>query len=158
MSDFTYPEVGATRGPLPRGCHHVHASRLLGVGDEVFERAVGRLMSWEMHRAAGLEVRPSAVRVEDGADVEMRWLGQRIPCRVVYVLDEDDRRGFAYGTLTGHPECGEESFIIERDPHTREVRALVTAFSKPATVLTKLIGPVGRLLQTRMTNRYLKAL
>lgn len=36
------------------------------------------------------------------------------PVLVVYVIDEPDRIGFAYGT-TGHgPEVGEESFILER--------------------------------------------
>lgn len=36
------------------------------------------------------------------------------PCQVVYVLDEPDRQGFAYGTLPGQPESGEEAFVIER--------------------------------------------
>ncbi|MBU8820992.1 DUF1990 domain-containing protein, partial [Mycolicibacterium goodii] len=26
-----------------------------------------------------------------------------------------DRCGFAYGTLHGHPVCGEEAFIVHRD-------------------------------------------
>jgi uncharacterized protein (UPF0548 family) len=44
----------------------------------------------------------------------------RAPCRIVYVIDEPDRRGFAYGTLPGHPERGEEAFIISRRPATRQ--------------------------------------
>lgn len=36
----------------------------------------------------------------------------RAPCRVVYTVTESRRRGFAYGTLPGHPECGEEAFVI----------------------------------------------
>jgi uncharacterized protein (UPF0548 family) len=31
-----------------------------------------------------------------------------VPCRVVYVVDEPRRAGFAYGTLPGHPEIGGE--------------------------------------------------
>ncbi|HEV8560641.1 MAG TPA: DUF1990 family protein [Actinophytocola sp.] len=36
------------------------------------------------------------------------------PGRVVHVVEEEHRRGFAYGTLPGHPECGEEAFLLER--------------------------------------------
>ncbi len=68
------------------------------------------------------------------------------------------RQGFAYGTLKGHPERGEESFVIERDVHTGTVTATVRAFSRPGRWSTKLLGPIGRLLQSWMTNRYLNAL
>ena len=37
----------------------------------------------------------------------------KVPARVVYVIDEPLRKGFAYGTLPGHPETGEEAFIVE---------------------------------------------
>ena len=37
-----------------------------------------------------------------------------ITCRVVAVVDEPDRFGFAYGTLPVHPEQGEESFVVVR--------------------------------------------
>jgi uncharacterized protein (UPF0548 family) len=36
------------------------------------------------------------------------------PVLVVYVIDEPDRIGFAYGTTADGPESGEESFILER--------------------------------------------
>jgi uncharacterized protein (UPF0548 family) len=42
---------------------------------------------------------------------------------VVYVVDEHDRRGFAYGTLRGRPESGEELFAVGYDPApTRRMR------------------------------------
>ena len=37
-----------------------------------------------------------------------------VPCRIVSVFKEVDSFGFAYGTLPGHPERGEESFVLER--------------------------------------------
>ena len=40
----------------------------------------------------------------------------REPIEVVAVVDEPDRQGFAYGTLTGHPLRGEEALIVERLP------------------------------------------
>ena len=36
-------------------------------------------------------------------------------CRVIYIIDEDDRWGYAYGTLPHHVERGEESFIVSKD-------------------------------------------
>jgi hypothetical protein len=55
----------------------------------------------------------------------------RAPCRVVYVIDEPRRRGFAYGTLPGHPESGEEAFVLEqRDDGT--IASNIIAFSRPA--------------------------
>jgi uncharacterized protein (UPF0548 family) len=84
-------------------------------------------------------------------------ISMRIPCRVVYVIDEPDRRGFAYGTLPGHPESGEESFVLHRETGDR-VRFVITAFSRPSTRLAKLGGPATQRLQHFMTTRYLRSL
>lgn len=73
------------------------------------------------------------------------------PCRVVYVIDEPDRRGFAYGTLPGHPERGEEAFIISRH-RDATVTFTITAFSRPASPLGKAAGPAGRAVQRRITS------
>ncbi len=48
------------------------------------------------------------------------------PCRVVRVVDALGRRRFAYGTLAGHPERGEEAFVVELDD-TGAVWLAVTA-------------------------------
>jgi uncharacterized protein (UPF0548 family) len=157
MGELTYSEVGATaHDSLPAGYHHVRAERSLGVVD--FDEAAEALMTWKVQERAGVRRVSGPDRVALGADVTFRFFGQMIPCRVVDVVDEPDRRGFAYGTLPGHPETGEERFIVERDPATGEVTATITAFSKPATWATKAAGPVGQLLQRAMTQRYLKAL
>ena len=37
------------------------------------------------------------------------------PVKVVYVIDEPDRKGFACGTRHGHPASGEELFLLTRD-------------------------------------------
>lgn len=78
-------------------------------------------------------------------------------CRVVYVVDEPDRRGFAYGTLPGHPVSGEELFAVEYDPADESVYAVVTAFSRPAVWYLRLAGPLARLGQRRMADRYISA-
>lgn len=79
------------------------------------------------------------------------------PCRVVYVVDEPHRRGFAYGTLKGHPESGEEAFLVEmRDDGT--VWFVLRAFSRPSNAFYRLTSPVLRTVQARFTKRYLRSL
>jgi uncharacterized protein (UPF0548 family) len=154
---LTYAEVGATADAvLPAGYHHVRASRLLGVVD--LDAVAERLLTWGMHARAGVRRVEGAPRAVPGAEVRFRFLGQSIPCRVVAVIDEPDRRGFAYGTLPGHPETGEERFVVARDPASGVVTATIVAFSRPGTWRTRVIGPAGRALQRHMTRRYLAAL
>jgi len=76
---------------------------------------------------------------------------------VVYVVDEPDRRGFAYGTLPGHAESGEELFLVRHDPATDDVFAVVRAFSRHATWWSRLGSPVTSLVQRVVTTRYLTA-
>jgi uncharacterized protein (UPF0548 family) len=81
----------------------------------------------------------------------------RAPVRVVYLVNEPGRLGFAYGTLPGHPESGEESFVVE---HLADdsVWIVIRAFSRPSTWLHRLGMPVLRFLQWRYTKRYLRSL
>ncbi len=53
-----------------------------------------------------------------------------IPCRIVYCTDEPNRFGFAYGTLPGHPERGEEAFHVLRGPEN-SMTGQIVAFSRP---------------------------
>lgn len=85
------------------------------------------------------------------------FLGIKFPVRVIYVVDEPRRRGFAYGTLPGHPEDGEEAWVIEhRDDDS--VWITVRAFSRPANGWWWLVNPVLRIVQEYYTRRYLRAL
>ena len=78
-------------------------------------------------------------------------------CQVVHVLDEPRRRGFAYGTLDGHPERGEERFCLEWHDDDAVVLTL-TAFSRPAAWWARAAAPLARRVQDRVTQRYLHAL
>jgi uncharacterized protein (UPF0548 family) len=87
----------------------------------------------------------------------LRRLGLDIPCRVVWAVDEPDRRGFGYGTLPGHPESGEESFVVSLRPDGGVVYEL-RAFSRLATPLSRLGGPVSRRVQALALDRYVGAI
>ena len=155
---LTYAEVGATAGPLPAGYHHVQKSAVIGQGRRRFEDAAEAGMRWGMLRGAGLKVEATTEVAAVGSDVIVHLGAVRAPCRVVYVVDEPDRRGFAYGTLPGHAESGEELFLVRYDPVTDDVYADVTAFSRHATWWSKLGSPVTSVIQRVVTDRYLRAL
>ncbi|MBA3389133.1 MAG: DUF1990 domain-containing protein [Actinomycetota bacterium] len=59
------------------------------------------------------------------------------------------RFGFAYGTLPGHSEKGEELFSIEWDREEGSVHYAVFAFSRPNHPLAWLGYPFTRMLQKR---------
>jgi uncharacterized protein (UPF0548 family) len=78
-------------------------------------------------------------------------------CKVVVLVDERSRSGFAYGTLPEHPEQGEEYFEVElRDDEVVVFR--VIAFSRPGQAIARATAPLARLLQVRATNGYLQAM
>lgn len=158
---LTYREIGATAGQLPDGYTHLGVQRVIGHGESTFHRAAERLMSWQMHRAAGLAVEATSLRVEPDSRVRLS-LGRHLlrisfGCQVVYVVEEERRQGFAYGTLDGHPEQGEERFCLDwRDDDA--VVFIITAFSRPGTWWSHALAPLSHRLQQRYTHRYLHAL
>jgi uncharacterized protein (UPF0548 family) len=111
-----------------------------------------------MLRGAGLRVEATTEAAAVGSEVIVHLGPVRAPCRVVYVVDEPDRRGFAYGTLPGHAESGEELFVVRYEPATDEVYAEVRAFSRHATWWSRLASPFTSLAQRVITKRYLTAI
>lgn len=83
----------------------------------------------------------------------------RVPAlsRVVYVVDELDRRGLACGTVGGHPAQGEESFVVERRPDG-SVWLEVRSFSRPSSWVFWVLYPALRIAQAFYLHRYLRAL
>jgi len=159
---FTYDEQGATRQlELPAGYDHVEREHVVGAGREDFDRAAAAVFRWTAQRGAGLRIQASGPASTPGTVVLMtaglRRLGLDIPCRVVWVVDEPDRRGFGYGTLPGHPESGEESFVVTLRPDGEVVYEL-RAFSRLATRLSRLGAPVSHRVQTLALDRYVVAM
>ncbi len=52
--------------------------------------------------------------------------------------------------LQTHPESGEEAFMIEHHDDD-SVSFRITAFSRPATRLAKIAGPLGAVVQRQVT-------
>ncbi|MEO1518371.1 MAG: DUF1990 domain-containing protein [Bacteroidota bacterium] len=159
----TYPEQGASRLEQAEGYDNDQYSIHLGRGEHVWQRACEAVMNWEQFPNEWTEIYP-ATGVQDGGTVAVLirlfglwWLNS---ARIVYVIDEPNRCGFAYGTLPGHVEMGEEAFWVERNPEG-EIFYHIRAFSKPRSWLTRLGYPIVRLCQKRFgrhSTRQMQAL
>ena len=162
---FTYPEVGLTRSlggaVLPDGYRVIDQTWLVGWGRSEFVAATECLLTLGMQRGAGLSVRTGPARVTPDSEFTLGiGIGPfrlAAPCRVVYAIEEADRAGFAYGTVEGHPESGEVCFELSLDGD-EAVRMRIASFSRPATWLARLSGPIGRRLQDLANRRYLAAI
>lgn len=147
MNELTYAEAGATlRVPLPRGYDHLHYRRLIGAGDQVFATAAQAVLTFRMHRAAGVRIHADSWRADKGVRLTAKIGPFTVPCEVVYTIEEPDRAGFGYGTLPGHQESGEEAFLVERDAHG-QVWFRMIAFSRPVRWPTVLGGPLSLAFQ-----------
>ena len=158
----SYAEIGATEtAQMPAGgYHHIERRVKAGNGEEAFDRARITVFTWGMQRSAGLVVFPADQPPRESNTVlvvtKLGPLKVIAPCRVLWTVDGPDRAGFGYGTLPGHPESGEEAFLVERDG-AGDVWAVVRAFSRPATWYSKLGSPVARMVQSKVTDGYLAA-
>jgi uncharacterized protein (UPF0548 family) len=158
----TFRETGTTLdGPAPDGFRSARDEILLGRGVAVFARAARGLQQWEAHRLAGVDVFPRGTPVLTGETVVVT-LGCSLfalaaPCRIVRVHDSPGQWGFAYATLPGHPELGEESFVVAMAPD-ESVRFTISSWSRPDDPIVRLAGPLARAIQVLATKGYLRAL
>jgi uncharacterized protein (UPF0548 family) len=131
--------------------------RVVGRGDAAFAAAVAHLRRFGPQRAVAT-VWPDDATADPGVDLIVALgLGPVTVValnRVVGIVDEPHRWGFAYGTLPGHIEVGEEAFVAtHRDDDTVVVRITATAHvALPGrAVLQRFLLPVQR----RYAERYL---
>lgn len=150
----TYDAVGAANGgAAPAGFVLDHNRQELGRGEAAFARACGDLRRWRMF-PAWTAIEPLApIAAGEVIAVHVRavglwWLNA---ARIVYVIDEPRRFGFAYGTLPGHAERGEERFLVERLDDDR-VWYDVRAISRPRYWAARLAYPITRALQRRFAR------
>jgi uncharacterized protein (UPF0548 family) len=164
--DFTYPDVGRTADTPPVGWIIDHTRIELGEGREVFDRARRALHQWRHFDLGWVEACPaeSPIRAGETVAVLIRtfglwWLNA---ARIVYVIDETtdstNQFGFAYGTLPGHVEAGEERFLVERDLATNRVFYDIFAFSRPRHILTRIAPWQVRRMQKRFARNSVAAM
>ncbi len=150
------PDVGATLIGPPEGYNIDHNRTMIGHGNKDWERAKDSIRSWKMFDLGWVELCWPDTPIETGRNVGIlvSHLGfySLNAARIVYTIDEPERFGFAYGTLTNHAESGEERFSVEMDNDTGDVWFDLYAFSKPNHPLAKLAYPLSRMLQKRFAS------
>jgi uncharacterized protein (UPF0548 family) len=157
---LSYPEAGMTRPgarvPARYGLEDHRADLPLD-----FAAAREALATFATHRLPYMFLHPGGLRVREGLDVLVcarigpMWTVN--PCRVVYVEEAADRYAYAYGTLPGHSEHGEEMFAVERREGGRVVAETI-ARACPQDVLARLGRPVAHRVQRRVKVDYMRAL
>lgn len=158
----TYTEQGASlSNEMPSGFHHLRKTAVLGRGPDVFARASAGIRTWRAHSIPGVRLIPRDPPLEPRTTVVVTlgfgFGAVAAPCRIIKVQEDADRFGFAYGTLPGHPEEGEESFVVSIG-NDGVVRFDIRAFSRPGDPITRVAGPMGRSLQSAATQGYLWAM
>ena len=131
---------------------------VVGHGSADMEAAREVLRNWQMHTDAGVSAAPVPLAVGETVVMWTRTAGLWLlfACRIVDTVDSDRSFGFTYATLPGHPEQGRESFIVSLEPNG-DVALNIRAHSRPALLLSRLSGPIGRVLQRRYTAAYANA-
>ncbi|QDT56463.1 hypothetical protein Pan44_45170 [Caulifigura coniformis] len=156
---FTYQAVGSTRTSPPEGHDVDHTRVSLGKGEAAFEAGRLALQQWKQFDLDWVTAGPTDTPVEVGQPIAvwarkfgLYWVNA---CRIVYVQAEEGpltRFGFAYGTLPGHVEAGEERFLVEWNRQTDEVFYDILAFSRPRHPLIRLAYPLMRRQQRRFAR------
>jgi uncharacterized protein (UPF0548 family) len=157
---FNYAEVGQSLGPTPAGYAANHGRIKLGNGEAAFNKGLEALRGWKMFDLGWLSLCWPDAEIEAGTTVAVlaRHFGfwSLHPARIVFLVDDVAaqmrRSGFAYGTLRGHGESGEETFIIEWHYADDSVWYDLRSFSRPGQLLTTLGYPIARALQKRFAR------
>ena len=158
---LTYSQRGLTNedallSGAPAGFALDHNQQYLGQGSAAFAAAAAALRDWTMFPKpwTAVEPYPAPIEPEGVVAVLVRtaglwWLNT---ARIVYVVDEPRRFGFAYGTLPAHAECGEERFLVEQRDDGG-VWYDLRAFSRPRYWAARLGQPVTRALQRHFARQ-----
>jgi uncharacterized protein (UPF0548 family) len=159
---LTYGALGVTVLPddaARRAAGIEERAVCLGTGDEVWEYASAEVLRWGVKTRSGFTVDGDTVAVGRRYWVTARVgpLRVREPVEVVAIVNEPDRKGFAYGTLSGHPVSGEEAFLVDRRPDG-SVWLTVRSTTGPSRGPWRTIHPALLLVQRGYKRRYLRSL
>lgn len=154
---FSYSEVGASKNALPAGYPINHHRRKLGNGAEIFARAKKAVAAWTMYQLDWTRVCPQNVPIAAGEVVcivvDHGFCWSLNPCRIIYTANEKtadrERCGFAFGTLPGHSETGEERFTVEWNRADDAVYYELTAFARQQHLLAQIGFPLVGIFQRK---------
>lgn len=153
---FSYPEVGASRTGAPRGYPVNHLRSPIGSGTDTFARAVEAIRQWKMYALPWTRLYwpDTSIIVSATVGVLACHFGfwSLNESRIIYVVEDDgviQRYGFAFGTVPGHAEAGEERFTVEWHRQDDSVWYELFAFARACHLLAKAGSPLMRLVQKR---------
>ena len=138
-----------------------HTRSEIGHGEAAFAAAKSVFQNWQQFDLGWVRVANPDARVDPDqlVAVEAHTPGfSRLGLwsvnisRILYVIDEPTRFGFAYGTTPLHVESGEERFLVELYPVSSAVFYDVLAISRPAHWLARLAYPFTRSQQHRFAR------
>jgi uncharacterized protein (UPF0548 family) len=169
---LSYDTVGVTLDASfssfspPRGFRTYEGTARIGEGADAWAFASDAVMRWGVKTRSGFDIRTDADEAAPDPRVTLDrfWLMPRVgplpvrePVEVIGIVDETDRKGFAYGTLAGHPVSGEEAFVVSRAPDG-SVWITVRSLTGPSTGRWKYAWPGVLIGQRIYRRRYLRAL
>ncbi len=156
---FSYKEVGASQTFIPSGYPINHHRVQLGNGADAFVRAKAAIQSWTMYKLSWTRLYPIDTPFAVGkvvcVVVNHGFCWSINPCRIIYVLEENGETegfGFAFGTLPGHSEEGEERFTVEWRHADNSVWFELLAFARPHHILAKIGFPFVGLFQRKFAE------
>jgi uncharacterized protein (UPF0548 family)/ligand-binding SRPBCC domain-containing protein len=132
----------------------------VGRGQRVWERATRDVLHWAVKTRSGFAVQDER-RVTTGSQLvvtaRVAGITVREPVRVHTVVEDENRVGFSYRTLSGHPVAGEEAFIVHRagDSVFLTIRSLTAPSDEQPW---RTLYPLLRVAQVIARRRYLRAL
>jgi uncharacterized protein (UPF0548 family) len=136
----------------------------LGHGEACWDAASAVVTAWGVKTRSGFSVAPPVGAAGGVRGGERYWLLARLgpwvlrePVQVVATVTEPDRRGFAYGTLDGHPVSGEEAFPVHRAPDGT-VWLSLRSFTRPGRGVWSALFPAVLVAQRWYRWRYRRAL
>lgn len=157
-SEPSYDHVGSTLETGPPGGVPRHATSIEVEGS--LADAAAALRGWAAHAGIDALILPHRAPLSTGTTVLVLvpWGPFELlaPDRIVAVVEDDVQFGFAYGTLPGHPERGEELFLAEQVADG-VLELSITIDAGPGTAPALLASPAVHRLQRAAAARYLRA-
>ena len=157
-------------GPRPRD-HRDNHERIVGteapglpLANGMARRLADAILRFDVFPPSLLAGVVRRTPVEIGDTVGLRYhfvpeidlfFAARVIDRFEDATDRQWRCGFTYRTLKGHPACGEETFVVEKELATGKITVALRSWSRPGLWIAKATYPIMRRLQLRAAREAL---